>query len=214
MSNYVEWSMQGTELINCNCDWGCPCQFNLTPSKGNCRGFGVVQIDKGKFGDLPLDGLRWAVLLEWPSAIHLGNGRLQTIIDERANPKQCQAIEAVSHGKETEPGTVVWQVFSTTMKEFLPTLLKPIELSIDYAGRLAQVKIPGVLEAKAEPLRNPVTGAVHRVDLSIPQGFEFALAQVGNGTAKTDGDAAIRLDLNGSHAHLARIHWSTHGVVR
>lgn len=24
----TEWSLQGTEFANCNCNWGCPCQFN------------------------------------------------------------------------------------------------------------------------------------------------------------------------------------------
>ena len=33
-----------------------------------------------------------------------------------------------------------------------------------------------------------------------------------SGTSKTTGP--IELKFEGSHAHLARIHWSTHGVVR
>ena len=24
----VEWRVKATELANCNCDYGCPCQFN------------------------------------------------------------------------------------------------------------------------------------------------------------------------------------------
>ena len=131
MSKYVDWSMQGSEFTNCNCSWGCPCQFNGPPTQGHCRAFGALQIEKGHFGDVPLDGLRWCILAAWPAAIHLGNGRLQTIIDERANPKQWAAIEAVSHGRETEPGSLIWQVFSTTITEFLPTLYKPIEFTVD-----------------------------------------------------------------------------------
>lgn len=33
-------------------------------------------------------------------------------------------------------------------------------------------------------------------------------------SGKTKASGPIELDLDGSHAHLARIHWSTHGVVR
>ncbi|HZI31640.1 MAG TPA: DUF1326 domain-containing protein, partial [Candidatus Binatia bacterium] len=101
MSQYVEWEMQGTEYVNCNCAWGCPCQFNSPPTHGNCHATGFVQIDKGRFGKVSLDGLRWGVMGAWPAAIHLGNGRLQTIIDERATPEQRQAIETISHGGET-----------------------------------------------------------------------------------------------------------------
>jgi len=212
MNNYVEWVMQGFEFVNCNCSWGCPCQFNGLPTYGNCRAFCFVQIDKGRFGDVPLDGLRWGILAAWPEAIHLGNGKFQTIVDERANPKQREAIEAVSHGRETEPGTLIWQVFSTTITEFLPTLYKSIELGIDYSARTARVKVSGVVEGIAESIRNPVTSALHPVRIIMPTGFEFTDSEVLSGKSKATGP--IELDLDGSHAHLARVHWSTHGVVR
>ena len=212
MNKYVDWMMQGFEFANCNCSWGCPCQFNGLPTSGDCRASCFVQIDKGHFGDVPLEGLRWGILAAWPGAIHLGNGKFQTIIDERANPKQRQAIETISHGGETEPGSLIWQVFSTTITEFLPTLYKPIALTIDYAGRVADLKVPGVIEGQAATIRNPVTGAPHQVRVTMPTGFEFTESEVVSGTSKAAGP--IELELNGSHAHLARIHWSTRGVVR
>jgi hypothetical protein len=212
MSNYVEWSMQGYEFANCNCAWGCPCQFNGPPTHGNCHAVCFVQIEKGRFGDVPLDGLRWAMIAAWPAAIHLGNGRFQTIIDEHANPKEREAIEAISHGKETEPGSLIWQVFSTTITEFLPTLYKPIDLKIDYSARTARAKVPGVIEGSAESIKNPVTGAAHQVRVTMPTGFEFTDSEVVSGKSTATGP--IELNLDGSHAHLARIHWGTHGVVR
>lgn len=212
MSNYVEWEMQGVEFVNCNCAWGCPCQFNSAPTYGDCRAMGFAHIDQGRFGDVPLDGLRWGILAAWPAAVHLGNGRLQTIIEERANPRQRQAIETISHGGETEPGSLIWQVFSTTITEFLPTLYQPIELSIDYPARTARVKVPGIVEGSGESIRNPVTGAPHPVRVTIPAGFEFTESEVLNGKAKATGPIELKLD--GSHAHIARYHWSTRGVVR
>jgi hypothetical protein len=204
--------MQGTEYVNCNCAWGCPCQFNGLPTQGHCRAFGVMQIDKGHFGDVPLDGLRWGILAAWPGAIHFGKGRLQTIIDERANPRQRAAIETVTHGGETEPGALIWQVFSTTIEQFLPTLYKPIELHLDYAARTARVQVPGVVESSAESIRNPVTGAPHQVRVTMPTGFEFTDSEVVSGKSKASGP--IELNLDGSHAHLARVHWGPHGGVR
>ena len=32
----TEWTMQGTEVVNCNCECGCPCQFSRLPTHGNC----------------------------------------------------------------------------------------------------------------------------------------------------------------------------------
>jgi hypothetical protein len=212
MSNYVEWVMQGVECVNCNCAWGCPCQFNSPPTHGDCRAAAFVQIEKGHFDGLALDGLRWGMVAAWPAAIHLGNGKFQTIIDERANPLQRKAIETVSHGGETEPGSLIWHVFSTTITEFLPTLYKPINLHIDISGRTASVSVPGVVEGQAETIRNPVTKAPHQVRLAMPAGFEFSESEVLNGRAKAPGP--IALDFQDTHAHLARIHWSNRGVVR
>ena len=71
---FTEWTMKGVEFVNCNCAWGCPCQFNSLPTYGDCCALAFGQIEQGRYGDVPLDGLRWGVLLAWPKAIHLGNG--------------------------------------------------------------------------------------------------------------------------------------------
>jgi hypothetical protein len=213
MNNLVEWSMQGTEFANCNCNVGCPCQFNALPTHGNCRAHTFVQIEKGHFGDVRLDGLRWGIMAMWPGPIHLGNGTFQTIIDEKADPKQRAAIEAVSHGKETEPGTLIWQVFSTTVTKVLPTLFKPIELTIDLKARTAKLSVPGIAGGDAASIRNPKTGAEHVARVTLPKGFEFTEAEFVSGNCKAASES-INLDFSNTHAHLARINWGTHGVVR
>jgi hypothetical protein len=208
----AEWSMKGVEFSNCNCIWGCPCQFNGAPTHGNCRAYTFVHIDKGHFKDVPLDGLRWGILAAWPGPIHLGNGIFQSIIDERANASQRDALEAVSQGRETEPGTLIWQVFSTTVTKLLTTVFKPIELTVDLKARTAKVSVPGLIDGSAESIRNPMTKAEHQIRVILPTGFEFTESEFVSGSAKASGQ--IEIDFDGTHAHLARIHWSTHGVVR
>jgi hypothetical protein len=209
---FTEWTLQGVEFVNCNCAWGCPCQFNSLPTYGDCRALAFGQIEQGRYADISLDGLRWGVLLAWPKAIHLGNGTMQVIIEERADARQRAALEAIIQGRDTDPGTLLWQVFATTMTKVLPSLFKPIELTLDVEKRTATVRVPGVLEGRGEPIRNPVTGAVHRARIDLPAGFEYSQAEVASGTARATGP--IPLDLQATHAHLTRYHWSTHGVVR
>ena len=209
---FTEWTLQGVEFVSCNCAWGCPCQFNSLPTYGDCRALAFGQIEQGRYADTPLDGLRWGVLMAWPKAIHLGNGTMQAIIDERADVRQRAALEAIIHGRDTDPGTLLWQVFATTMTKVLPTLFKPIELALDVEMRTATVRVPGVVEGRGEPIRNPITGAVHRARINLPAGFEYSQAEVASGTARATGP--IPLDLRATHAHLTRYHWSTHGVVR
>jgi hypothetical protein len=50
------------------------------------------------------------------------------------------------------------------------------------------------------------------VRVTLPAGFEFTDAEFAAGTTKATG--SIPLDFSATHAHLARVHWSTHGVVR
>jgi hypothetical protein len=209
---FTEWWMEGVEATNCSCAPGCPCQFNQLPTYGNCRAYTFVRVDRGRFGDVGLDGLYWGILASWPKAVHQGNGTFQVIVDNRADDRQHAALEAVALGRETDPGTLVWQVFSTTMTKVLPTLTAPIQFECDVEARTARLEVPGIVEGTVSPIRNPVTGAPHTVRITLPKGFEYSTAEVAAGRAKSTG--AIALDFTDTHAHLAHIHWTTHGVVR
>ena len=46
----------------------------------------------------------------------------------------------------------------------------------------------------------------------MPNGFEFTLAEVGRGWAKTKG--AIKLSLEDSHAHFSELNITGTGVIR
>jgi hypothetical protein len=209
---FVEWTMRGVEIVNCNCEPGCPCQFNRPPTHRHCRAYTFVEIEAGRFGDVPLDGLRWGILASWPGPIHHGNGTFMAVVDERADPAQRAALEAVAQGRETDPGTLIWQVFSTTVSTLLPTVYAPIQFHYDADAREGRVRVPGLLDASVSPVTNPVTGQPHRARISLPTGFEYTEAEVASGTARSEG--AIVLDFTDTHAHFAKVHWSTHGVVR
>jgi len=38
----MAWSVSGNVVIACNCDYGCPCNFNALPSHGTCEGGRVI----------------------------------------------------------------------------------------------------------------------------------------------------------------------------
>jgi hypothetical protein len=62
------------------------------------------------------------------------------------------------------------------------------------------------------PIRNPITGKPHRATVSLPTGFEYTEAEFLSGTGKTSGP--IKLEFNGTHAHIAKVNWNTRGLVR
>ena len=55
---FTEWMISGPSISSCNCAYGCPCQFNALPTDGTCRAAIGVQIDKGHYGKIKLDGLK------------------------------------------------------------------------------------------------------------------------------------------------------------
>ncbi len=97
------WTIHGREFANCNCSYGCPCQFNALPTYGNCSAVVGVQIDRGFHGGTPLDGLRLAGIFRYPKAIHEGNGEALPIVDRRANEAQREALLRIMSEQRGEP---------------------------------------------------------------------------------------------------------------
>jgi hypothetical protein len=208
----IRWMIRGPEVAMCNCDYGCPCQFNALPTHGNCRATVAMQIEEGYFGDVRLDGLRWAAVAAWPGAIHEGHGEIQPIVDERATPAQREALLNIMSGQHTKPGATFFQVFVSMVDTVHEPMFKPIEFKANVDGATGTFRVEGVVEAKAEPIRNPITGDVHRPKVSLQAGFEFAEAEFASGSAKAD--TPIKLDTANCHAHLARLHLTGDGIVR
>ena len=210
--SHVDWEIKGSSFGNCNCSYGCPCQFNALPTHGNCEAAVGYQIDEGHFGDVKLDGLRAAGLYSWPRAVHEGKGTMQLIVDESASPEQRDALLTIMRGEETEPMATMWSVYTAMCDTALEPLSKPIEFEVDVDGRTGRLSIAGVVETRGEPIKNPVTGAVHRVRIDMPDGFEYALAEIGSGTTKATGE--IKLDHEASYGQFNIMHLSPTGPVR
>jgi hypothetical protein len=207
----VDWYVEGVEFGNCNCDYGCPCQFESLPTHGHCRGFEVVRIDKGHFGEVSLDGLRVALIYAWPGPIFEGKGEMQAIIDERADAAQRQALTTILHGGETRDAATHWWVFHAMSSSVHEPVFKPIEFEVDIGQRRARVVIPGVLESSGRPIRSPATGDEHRVRIDIPNGIEFEIAEVGSATTKASG--TIVIDLDDTYGQFNVLRHSGTGVV-
>jgi hypothetical protein len=207
------WEIKGTELVNCNCAYGCPCQFNALPTHGNCTGLGAFQIEAGHHGDVRLDGLKAIGIFRWPGPIHEGHGEGAVIIDMRASEAQRQALLRILSGEDTEPGKTVWNVFASTMERVHDPLFEAIDMSVDVDARRGWAKAGnGLIEMAAEPIRNPVTGAEHRARIDLPDGFEYTVAEMGSGSSNVAGPIPFKLDA--TYAQLAHLHLNQSGIVR
>src|SRR6266850_6313315 len=98
-SKKVKWSIEADYLQACNCDYGCPCEFQAPPTQGFCEGMGAWHIRRGRYGAVKLDGLGFGFAAHWPGALHEGNGTAQLFFDEKADPVQREALLRIASGQ-------------------------------------------------------------------------------------------------------------------
>jgi hypothetical protein len=202
----IEWRIRGEEVGNCNCAWGCPCQFNSLPTTGRCEALLAWQISDGHFGNTQLDGVRFARLYSWPGAIHEGNGVRRTIVDEQASKEQREALIALDSGKH---GGVYWEIFAAVCPNLIEPLFASISLQVDREKRKATIRIPGIADSDIEPIRNPVTGEEHRARIALPHGFEYKEAEMGNTVnCRVDAGDKLTFELRNTYAQLNAFDWS------
>lgn len=206
----IDWVLKGPHFQNCNCDFGCPCQFAALPTDGTCKGVVAWRIDEGHFGDVRLDGLVGVCTYAWENPIHEGGGSMQAIIDERADDAQRAALASVLHGEGAEQGSTMLWIYHAMCETVHEPIVKPINLTIDAEARTGTLSVPGVLETTVESLKNIATGAEHRAQIALPAGKEFLLAEVASGTTRATG--AVPLDFTDSHAHFADSTMTSHGI--
>lgn len=207
----IDWSIEGPHVVNCNCAFGCPCQYAALPTDGTCRAAVAWRIDRGHFGDTRLDGLCAVNLYSWPGPIHQGNGQMQIVIDERADASQRKALAAIMCGEGADAGSTMLQIYHAMCSKVHEPLFKPIALELDMDKRSARVHVAGVVDTTVEPLRNQVTGAEHRARIDLPMGKEFRIAEVASGTTRASG--SIPLDFAKTHAHFASARLTSAGLV-
>ena len=67
-----------------------------------------------------------------------------------------------------------------------------IRIEADMNGRTAKCEAVGVATGRGEPIRNPVTGAEHRVGIVLPNGFEYTRNEVGRGWSQSEGLGGVQ----------------------
>ena len=105
----------------------------------------------------------------------------------------------------------MFQIFSVIIETIKDPLFTKIGFEWDLERRRARIDIPGAVEARSEPIRNPVTNEEHRMLTVLPTGWVFHEAESAAGFAK--GMGAIKFDLNRRHSSLANVAWNQDGLL-
>ncbi|HKZ89692.1 MAG TPA: DUF1326 domain-containing protein [Thermoplasmata archaeon] len=169
----TKWNLEAEFIQSCNCDYGCPCNFNALPTRSNCEALIAYKVRKGKFGTTNLDGVKWAWGLWWPAAIHQGNGAGRVYVDSKATDDQKRAVEAITSGKN---GGGVFTVFPSTFTTTYPARTARIDFT--FRGNTSRFRVEGVGEVKSDDIRNPVTGEKFSGQILLPGGIQWTRGEV------------------------------------
>ena len=186
------WNLRGTCVISCNCDYGCPCNFNALPSKGKCEGGWTWSVDTGSYGRVRLDGVNFGLYVNWPGAIHHGNGEGVFLVDKRATAEQQQAIATLVGGQVGGP----WKVLAWTW----PKLHGPslVDYTVVLDGIHSRVTAGDALTIESTTIKNPVTGADVHPAITLPEGIIVKRADLGCSSHFRVG-GAVPMDHSGQY---------------
>lgn len=196
------WSAQGSFFENCNCELLCRAHIHFTKPCDHvrCLGHWAFHLDEGRFGDAILNDLNVFVIGDSPQVMAEGNWTQAIYIDQRAQPPQRQALEAILTGKAGS----TWAKLAMLVQTRLPTRFVPMSYACD--GKRWSMTVEGVAETFAEPIRGAAKGK-HVLGYNMfnqihgdPQIFA-----TGN-TRFADHD--ITLSTEGTHAIISEFHWT------
>lgn len=199
----VKWELEADFLQACNCDYGCPCEFEAPPTKGFCEGIGAWRITQGAYGTVKLDGLGFGFTARWPGPLHQGNGTAALFFDKQASPEQRQALLAIASG---QAGGMPFEVIAATFSKVLEPRYVPFAFTIK--GKHSSVKIGDAATIAVEPIKNPVTGQPESIRVEHETGFIFKSAECVSSTTCQAAVDGLTFSWPGKSAFVAKVKYA------
>lgn len=178
----TSWKLRGTGYEFCNCDFGCGCNFGGVPNSedGSCRAVVGMHVTEGSCGDVDLAGVKCAAVIDWPQAIHEGNGKAVFVVDTSASDDQVAALAQICTG---QLGGMPWELLGPT---FEVVGLERADIAIEGEGMKTSLTAGDFFDARGDTLKNPVTGEDHSAIVELPDGFIWTRGECGQGTFRAD----------------------------
>jgi len=195
----AEWRMTGTYFKSCNCDPGCPCDFQSPPTHHKCEGVLGMKVEQGNFDGVSLDGVKWAVAYHWPGPLHEGNGTVKPYFDSSTKPEQLNALGQILTG---QAGGGWFEMLATIVSQVKSPAI--VDINFEFSGRSGKIKIGDAIENRFDSIKNPVTGDEASVQVRIPGGLEYSdqgVAEIVRSEVMRSTDE-IGFDYSGCHTSL------------
>jgi hypothetical protein len=160
-----------------------------------------MHITGGFCGDVDMSGAKCAAIVEWPKAIHEGNGKAVFVVDPALTDEQVDALAQICTG---QLGGMPWELLGPT---FEVISLEKAKISIEGEGPKTVFKAEGIAEARGDAFKNPVTGEDHFANVELPNGFIWTRGECGQGSFEAAA-GGLSLAFDGTNWILYDFDWS------
>src|SRR5258708_27393775 len=144
----MNYQLEGRLLEVCNCRVLCPCWIGEDPDNGTCDTIVAWHFDKGTINEVDVAGTTIACVAHVPGNILKGNWRAAIYIDDKASPKQKDALLEVYTCKLGGPvGDLVKLIGEVVSVEQVP-------ITFDVHGGKGTIKIGEVGYAELQPYKS------------------------------------------------------------
>lgn len=142
-----DWAIKADYTETCSCNAACPCLFGSPSTLGKCEGNNLIQIKKGHYGSVRLDGVSVV------TAFSLGKW-LKIYVNEDATEEQAKAVLELLKQKETfgfiyagkskilsvEQAPISVAKTPTTVKFSIPDSKVEIEMMKGWGGKPIKIQ--------------------------------------------------------------------------
>ena len=197
------WRLRGKGYEFCNCQPGCTCNFSGFPTSpdGSCKAAVATRVVEGHCGGIDLGGIDAVAIIDWPKAIHDGNGKAIFVVPPEVTEEQLGCMAQIFTG---QLGGLPWSILGTTF-EIAGVVRAPV--NIEDNGIHSGFSIPGVGSASGDTLKNPVTGEEHLVAIDLDTGFIWKRGECGQGSFDVEAEG-VHLNFQDSNWIFYEFDWT------
>ena len=200
MADQKSYHLKGHLLAACNCDWGCPCNFEAPSTQGFCEGTYVWRVESGHYHGTTLDGTTFAMFGSYPGLVHEGNATTLVLVDDRVPADRRAAVESMI---QSIPPFSIFLALTTNM---LGIRYAPFDLHLD--GIRSHLTVPQVMELQLAPMQNPVTGEDELATLNKPTGFTSKVQELCSAERYRFTAGEISVDYQGTYGEFSPFEYS------
>lgn len=185
----MAYQLEGSLLEVCTCNILCPCWVGEDPDGGTCDGALAWHIEKGKVNGVDVSGLTFAALSHIPGNVLKGNWTIVAYVDDKATPKQQEALLDAFTGKLGGPMADMAKLIGKV------EAVERASITFDVVKGKGTFKVGRAVEAEMEPFKG-ATGQATALHDTIFTSIPGSPAYMGKASSYKVNEPKLKLNIS------------------